>query len=85
MTSLSLPYDVPRPEAELRSAGLPRGAYHVPHSKRTSVVPSPRTARKRSSGVFVMWDLHRDAMPPLFTGPHTHPPPLQDVPWSLTS
>jgi hypothetical protein len=30
-------------------------------SKRTSLVPSPNTAWKRSSTCFVVWDLHRGA------------------------
>jgi hypothetical protein len=38
---------------------LPRGAYPVARSKRTSRAPSPNTAWKRSSGCFVFWDLHR--------------------------
>jgi hypothetical protein len=51
---------------------LPRGGVsYIAYgtlSKRTSLVPSPRTARKRSLGRFVFWDLDRNA------GPSEHRP-----------
>src|SRR5215218_8897236 len=72
MTSPSLPYDAPRPEADLRRTRLPRGAYPVPHSKRTSRSPSPNTAWKHSSDSFVIWVLHRITVPGPYNRPHTH-------------
>jgi hypothetical protein len=36
-----------------------QGAYPINRSKRTSLVPLPRTARKLSN-VFVIWVLHRN-------------------------
>src|SRR3712207_4633271 len=48
----------------------PRRAYPIPHSKRTSGLPPPRIARKRSSRVFVVWELHRDTS----TGPRARIP-----------
>ncbi len=44
---------------EFMRTPLLQGAYPVPHAKRTSWAPSPRIARDRSSGVFVLWELHR--------------------------
>ena len=44
-------------------------------SKRTSRMPSPRTARMVSSGSFEFRDQHLIAVQPLPFTPHTHPPP----------
>jgi hypothetical protein len=49
------------------------------HSKRTSRVPSPRTAQNRSSSSFVFRELRAAAVPPPFASPHTYPSPLQNV------
>ena len=54
-----------------------QGAYPINLSKRTSLVSLSRKTRKRSSGVFVVWVLHRNAIRSLLTRPHTlihHPP-----------
>jgi transposase len=40
------------------------GAYTFARSKRTSLAPSPSTARNRSSDRFVFWVLRRGAMKP---------------------
>jgi hypothetical protein len=57
----------------------PQSAYCVAHSKLTSRAPSPTTARKRSSGSFVIRDQHAIAVPPLPITPHTYPPPPRVV------
>jgi hypothetical protein len=57
----------------------PRDTHLVTRSKRNSRAPSLRTVRKRSSGSFVTWDLHRKAVPYSYTTPHTYLPPLQVV------
>jgi hypothetical protein len=54
----------PKSGTAFHENALPRGAYPVISSKRTSLVPPANTAWKRISGRFVLWELHRVTEPP---------------------